>query len=103
MPDMTDLPGGKQLRGIVAVMGLGLLVLGGGWFAKGYFDDMRHDLLCAIQPVAAQVQKHEEQIEQVKRYYWSKADQQRYMQQFDRINRTLVPGLLVPDVPAPGP
>ena len=28
MSDMTDLPGGKQLRGIVAVLGLGLLVLG---------------------------------------------------------------------------
>lgn len=77
-----------------------------GWMTKGYFDDNKSAIIAAINQVGARaetaIQKSDTNaasINQIRRYYWSNNDQQRWAQQLDRANRTTVPAMIVPIVP----
>lgn len=112
--DIKQLPFTKKATPAqMILLGLFLLAVGTtGWKIKGYFDDHTTAILAAIDAVGARddaradkltqrVDANSASIEAVKKYYWSNADQQSYMQAFDRANRTSEPAMIVPVVPRP--
>lgn len=66
-----------------------------------YFDTYNKSILGAIQKVADATDKQGAEIDVLKKYKWSYADQQQWVHQLDKLNRTAVPALTVPDVPQP--
>lgn len=98
-----------QIIGLLIAMGL---LIACGWYAsgivKGYFDKSHSELVLLIteqnSKVAAADTKAEKAIEGVgalRHYGWSNSDMVRWANQLDRANRTSVPALIVPEVPAP--
>ena len=78
-------------------------LLTGGWISKGYFDAKQAEIVSAIDRVGKSTEDQAREIDAVKRFYWSNADQQAWALRLDRTNRSSVPGLQVPEVPPPVP
>ena len=74
-----------------------------GWVAKGYFDAKQAEIVNAINMVGKSTEDQAKEIDAVKRFYWSNADQQSWALKLDRNNRALLPALQVPEVPPPAP
>lgn len=98
-----------QIVGLFVAMGLLVAV---GWGAsttvKSYFDHSHMELVelitdqnSKVAAADAKAEKALEQVESVRHYGWSNSDMQRWTNQFDRANRTSVPALIIPEVPAP--
>ena len=100
----------------VLMAGFVAVLFAAGWMAsnatKQYFDEWHAGVILAITKVdtdqsakvdaiSKRVDQNVAEIDSLRHWYWSFGDQSHYMQTMDRANRASVPGLIIPEVPAP--
>lgn len=108
---------------IVALFVIAGLLIAGGWAASSHvqdYFDVKHaelvlenkavlaaiakvdsDQTVKVAAISIQVDKNTVAIDSIRHWYWTYADETRYMNEFYRDNVKFLPSLIVPEVPPP--
>ena len=89
------------LLGLAAVIAIGMKLQADRDGISTDIANTKTDILKALDPLERASATQGQKIDAIQRYYWSNADMNHWANQLDRANRTSVPAMIVPEVPAP--